>query len=191
MGFFSTLFGNSDRKSTSAVNQPETAPLKEIKESEFNNNLTTHSDDIPNTSISYGSSMPIDLIYQFLKEDYETKGYEDALCNQDNSYKEMNKLIIRNNLEVKFKQVKLRYMDDVREIDFHIQSRSQAGLVYVVEQLKARKQTLTEHQRQLEEMEEDLKNNTGYMVGMLLSYERGFLRGLAALSLETLKTQKS
>ena len=93
MGFFSTLFGNSDRKSTSAVNQPETAPLKEIKESEFNNNLTTHSDDIPNTSISYGSSMPIDLIYQFLKEDYETKGYEDALCNQDNSYKEMNKLL--------------------------------------------------------------------------------------------------
>ena len=130
--------------------------------------------------------MPIDLIYQFLKEDYETKGYEDALCNPDNSYKEMNKVIIRNNLEVK-----LKYMDDVREIDFHIQSRAQAGLVDVVEQLKTRKQTLTEHQRQLEEMERDLRNNTGYMIGMLLSYERGFLRGLAALSLETLKSQRS
>jgi hypothetical protein len=103
----------------------------------------------------------------------------------------MNKVIIRNNLEVRFKQVKLKYMDDVREIDFHIQSRAQAGLVDVVEQLKTRKQTLTEHQRQLEEMERDLRNNTGYMIGMLLSYERGFLRGLAALSLETLKSQRS
>jgi len=192
MGFFSTLFGNSDKKSTSSVNQIEAEPLKEIKENDFIDNSDPNADDSINTkTITYGSSMPIDLIYQFLKEDYETKGYEDALCNPDNSYKEMNKTIIRNNLEVRFKQVKLKYMDDVREIDFHIQSRAQAGLVDVVELLKARKQTLTEHQQQLEEMERDLRNGSGYMIGMLLSYERGFLRGLAALSLETLKSQKS
>jgi len=192
MGFFSTLFGNSDKKSTPSVNQIEAEPLKEIKENDFIDNSDPNADDSINTkTITYGSSMPIDLIYQFLKEDYETKGYEDALCNPDNSYKEMNKTIIRNNLEVRFKQVKLKYMDDVREIDFHIQSRAQAGLVDVVELLKARKQTLTEHQQQLEEMERDLKNGSGYMIGMLLSYERGFLRGLAALSLETLKSQKS
>jgi len=192
MGFFSTLFGNSDKKSTPSVNQIEAEPLKEIKENDFIDNSDPNADDSINTkTITYGSSMPIDLIYQFLKEDYETKGYEDALCNPDNSYKEMNKTIIRNNLEVRFKQVKLKYMDDVREIDFHIQSRAQAGLVDVVELLKARKQTLTEHQQQLEEMERDLRNGSGYMIGMLLSYERGFLRGLAALSLETLKSQKS
>lgn len=192
MGFFSTLFGNSDKKSTPSVNQIEAEPLKEIKENDFIDNSDPNADDSINTkTIIYGSSMPIDLIYQFLKEDYETKGYEDALCNPDNSYKEMNKTIIRNNLEVRFKQVKLKYMDDVREIDFHIQSRAQAGLVDVVELLKARKQTLTEHQQQLEEMERDLRNGSGYMIGMLLSYERGFLRGLAALSLETLKSQKS
>ena len=191
MGFFNRLFGNSEQKSTPVEVQTEAVPLKEIKESDFIDNQDPNDDSGNTTTITYGSSMPIDLIYQFLKEDYETKGYEDALCNPDNSYKEMNKVIIRNNLEVRFKQVKLKYMDDVREIDFHIQSRAQAGLVDVVEQLKTRKQTLTEHQRQLEEMERDLRNNTGYMIGMLLSYERGFLRGLAALSLETLKSQRS
>ena len=56
--------------------------------------------------INYGTGMPIDLIYSFLKEDYETKGYDDALANPDVSYKEMNKSMIRSNLEIKFRQVK-------------------------------------------------------------------------------------
>lgn len=190
MGFFSSLFGKS--KNEPVVSITEKGPLNEIKEiKEGDSIVKSDSNSDESVSISYGSSMPIDTIYQYLKEDYEKKGYEDALCNPDNSYKEMNKTLIRNMLEVKFKQVKLKYIDDAREIDFHIQSRSQAGLVDIVEQLKSRKITLTEHLHLLEEMENDLKNGTGYTVGMLLSYERGFLRGMAALSLETLKSQKS
>ncbi|WP_303873018.1 hypothetical protein [Bacteroides acidifaciens] len=36
---------------------------------------------------------------------------------------------------------------------------------------------------ELTKMEQDFKAGLPYMNGMLLSYERGFLRGLAALSL--------
>ena len=32
-------------------------------------------------TITYGTGKPIDLIYNFLKDDYESKGYDDALTN--------------------------------------------------------------------------------------------------------------
>lgn len=134
--------------------------------------------------IKYGSGMPIDLIYSFLKKDYETKGYDDALSNPDISYKDMNKSMIRSNLEIMFRQVKLRYTDRLRNLDFHIKSRSEAGLVDFVKQLEMEKEMLLQHVEELHRMELDFKENTPYMTGMLLSYERGFLRGLGALSLE-------
>lgn len=134
--------------------------------------------------INYGTGMPIDLIYSFLKEDYETKGYDDALSNPDVSYKEMNKSMIRSNLEIKFRQVRLKYTDSLRKLDFHIKSRSEAGLVDLVKQLEMKKETLLQHVEELNRMEQDFQKDVPYMTGMLLSYERGFLRGLGALSLE-------
>lgn len=137
--------------------------------------------------INYGTGMPIDLIYSFLKEDYEMKGYDDALSNPDVSYKEMNKSMIRSNLEIKFRQVKLKYTDNLRNLDFHIKSRSEAGLVDLVKQLEMEKEMLLQHVEELDRMERDFQGNVPYMTGMLLSYERGFLKGLGALSLEQIK----
>ena len=42
--------------------------------------------------------------------------------------------------------------------------------------------------KELNTMEQDFINEAPYMMGMLFSYERGFLRGLAALSLEQIKS---
>ena len=41
-------------------------------------------------TITYGTGKAIDLIYNFLKDDYESKGYDDALTNPDSSYKEQS-----------------------------------------------------------------------------------------------------
>lgn len=187
MGFWGNLFGARKK----AVSEGDTVKesLPEIKESEFIDNSDPNEED--KVSVVYGTSMPIDIIYQYLKEDFETKGYEDALCNPDSSYKEMNKQILRNNLEVKLQQVKLRYSDDLKELEFHIDSRSKAGLVDIVEQLKTRHSILAEHLSIIEKMEQELADNTGYMTGMLLSYDRGFLRGLGALSLDKIKSRES
>ena len=108
---------------------------------------------------------------------------------KDMSHKEMNHSIIRHNIEIKFEQVILKYNDDLHDIDFHIESRSQAGLIDVVKQLKTKRETLQRHVDKLHEMEADFRNEVPYMMGVLLSYERGFLRGLAALSLDTLKNK--
>ena len=113
MGLFS-WFKTKQEKATELT----TNVLPEIKKEDF----VDDSDPKKNNSITitYGTGMPIDLIYSFLKEDYETKGYDDALANPDLSYRENNKSIIKSNLEIKFKQVRLRYIDVLRDIDFHI-----------------------------------------------------------------------
>lgn len=173
-------------RSSIPVKDASTEALQEIK----NKDIEDHTEaPLPgNTSaIAYGTKMPIDLIYNYLREDYEDRGYKDALCNPDNMYKNMNKDLIKSNLEILFKQVMLKYKDDLRIVDFHIKTRSDAGLVDVVEQLKTRKETLHEHMEQLQEMREALSNNEPHMTGMLVSYERGFMRGLAALSMEKLQ----
>ena len=139
-------------------------------------------------TITYSTGKAIDLIYSFLKDDYETKGYDDALTNPDSSYKEMNKAMIKSSLEVKFKQVRRRYEDDLRTIDFHINSRKEAGLIELVKELETKKEILLQHIKELNTMEQDFMDEAPYMMGMLFSYERGFLRGLAALSLEQIKS---
>ena len=131
--------------------------------------------------------MPIDIIYGFLKENYENKAYHDALTSPDRSYKETNIAIIRSNLEVKFKQVMLRYEDMLREIEFHIQSRGQAGLTDIVELLKSRRETYQKHLEEIKKMKQDLDRGELYMIGIFKSYEVGFTRGLASLSLHNLK----
>ena len=131
--------------------------------------------------------LPIDIIYAFLKEDYEAKAYRDALTNPDRSYKEKNIAILRSNLDVKFKQVSLKYDDMCREIEMHIKTRGEAGLTDLVELLKSRKETYDKHKTELETMKNDLINNEPYMIGIFTSYEVGFTRGLAFLSLHNLK----
>ena len=60
-------------------------------------------------------------------------------------------------------------------------------MVDLVKQLEMKKEMLLQHVEELNRMEQDFQENVPYMIGMLLSYERGFLRGLGALSLEQIE----
>jgi hypothetical protein len=141
-------------------------------------------------TIEYGTNMPIDLIYAYLKEDNETKGYDDALCNPDISYKENYIALIKSNLEVKFRQIRTKYNDELRNVNSHIKSLSDAGLIDVVERFKTKKEILEMHLQELSQMESDFNAGENYMTGIFKSYERGFLRGLATISLNTLKNSE-
>ncbi len=184
MGLFDVLFGTtkkSDQASEISA-KPDEQIVPEIKEPNGANN------GVPLTrEAELTVSMPLDEIYKYLRVDFESRGYDDAMSNPDTSYRDMNKQLIVSNLKVLFKQIKQIYIDNLKTTDFHIKSREQAGLIDIVELLKNRKETLDNHLNEINKMETDLDGKEDYMVGMLLSYERGFLRGLAALSLETLK----
>jgi len=183
MGLFDFLFRSKNSNKTNEGNSENLLP--EIKEEDFIDN--SDPKEVGSYSVEFGSKLPIDVIYSFLKEDYQVKAYNDALTNPDKSYKENNISIIRSSLEVKFKQVSLKYEDMLRDIDFHIDSRGQAGLTDVVDMLKSKRITYEKHLTEIQKMKEDLDNQELYMIGIFKSYEVGFLRGLASLSLHNLK----
>lgn len=184
MGFFDFF---KQKEQVKEANLEPKNVLPEIKEVDFIDNSEPAENADSTYSVEFGSKLPIDIIYGFLKEDYENKAYHDALTNPDRSYKETNIAIIRSNLEVKFKQVMLKYEDMLRDIEFHIQSRGQAGLTDIVELLKSRKETYEKHLEEIKKMKQDLDKEELYMTGIFKSYEVGFTRGLASLSLHNLK----
>lgn len=161
--------------------------LPDIDEDDFIDNSDPIEHEKASETVEFGTKLPIDLIYAFLKEDYEQKAYNDALTNPDKTYKEINMDIIKSNLDVKFMQVELKYKDMLREIGFHIRSRSEAGLTDIVELLRYNEETYKNHLELIAQMKKDLENKESYMIGIFKSYEVGFTRGLASLSLQKLK----
>lgn len=187
MSIFSRLFGRSTVASTDETQSTDGKQLPEIKKEDF------VDDTDPGKNIagaSFGTEMPIDAIYAYLERDYEQQGYEDSMCNADNSYKDSKKEIIKNGLKRLFSQVRLRYKDDLRMIEVQISIVEQQGMINTSSSLNARKETFIEHMKTIDEMETSLINNESQMLGMIDSYNRGFLKGLAAISQSYLKNQQ-
>lgn len=163
------------------VNKEVTSNLPEIKREDFVDDSEPESDS-NFVTIKYGTGMPIDAIYAYIKDDYEQMGYDDAMCNADIQYKESKKEIIINKLKVLFEQVRLRYKGDIRDIDVLIDTVEAQGVTTTARTLKARKETFNEHLRKIDEMEEALDKGEKKMLNMVASYERGFLKGVSAKS---------
>jgi hypothetical protein len=128
------------------------------------------------------SSKGIEAIYAFLQTDYESKGYSDALMNPDDSYRNDNIKLINLDLQILIQKVTTYYEDLVREIDFHSSSRGRAGLIDLVEELGTRKEMVIQHMEKVEEVKVQLQNNTGLTQRLILSYQRGFMKGLSAIT---------
>ena len=124
----------------------------------------------------------LDKIYAFATKDFEEKGYDDALINPDYSYSSDNIKLLKYDLQILIKRAYKTYEDYIKDIEFHIQSRNNAGLIDTVKLLET---TLVKTQDSIEEVkaiEEDFLNETGLIERISLSYKRGFMRGLAAMS---------
>jgi hypothetical protein len=124
----------------------------------------------------------IEAIYSFLQGDYESKGYDDALTNPDDSYKSDNIKLIKLDLQILIQKVNTYYEDLAIELDLHIATRSRAGLVDLVQELESRKQMVVEHQAKVGQMQAEIENENGMSRRIILSYQRGFMRGLSALT---------
>lgn len=124
----------------------------------------------------------LETIYKFLQSDFESRGYSDALTNPDDSYRTDNLLLIKYDLQIIIHQVNTYHEDLLRELDFHILSRSRAGLIDLVEELKNRKEMVKEHVNKVMDIKNDLDNEFGMAQRILLSYQRGFMKGLSAIT---------
>ena len=124
----------------------------------------------------------INLLFEFLDRNHEAKGYDDALVNPDTSHLEQNVQSIKGELERTILKVKTYYEDFIKEIDFHIESRSRSGLIDTVDELKMKKDIAESHIKKVLEIEDDSSKDQGKGQGILMSYTRGFKNGLAAIS---------
>ncbi|SER07788.1 hypothetical protein [Pedobacter rhizosphaerae] len=128
----------------------------------------------------------IELLFDFLDMNHEKKGYDDALTNPDAKHLEQNIDTLRNQLERKIRRVKIFYEDFIKEIDFHIDSRARSGFVDVVDELKMKKSIAESHIKKVLDIEEEAKKNIGDSEGIIISYKRGFMNGLSAISHHTI-----
>jgi hypothetical protein len=130
----------------------------------------------------HNNGASIDTVYAFLQFDYESRGYNDALTNPDDSYRNDNVNLLKQDLFILFDKSLTYYEGLQKEVDFHITSRERAGLIDLVEELKIRKEMVNDHLSKVRIMREEALNGNGPVQRITLSYQRGFMRGLSAIT---------
>jgi hypothetical protein len=132
----------------------------------------------------------IDAVYAFLQSDYEARGYSDALTNPDDSYRNDNISLLRQDLFILIDKSLTYYEGMLKEVDFHIGSRTRAGLIDLVEELKTRRDMVSDHLGKIKSMKEEALSGNGAVTRITLSYQRGFMRGLSALTQSNVLNKK-
>ena len=134
-------------------------------------------------TITWGTGMPIDIIFNFIHKNFEEEGFQDALVNCDIVYRDAKEKIIRNDLEMLFRRIILRYKNDIRTINVKIENARKAYALAAAGDLQARMDTFEEHLSEINEMQALLDNNDPKMLTMIESYRRGFQKGIAAAAI--------
>ena len=131
-------------------------------------------------TITWGTGMPIDVIFNFIHKNFEEEGFQDALVNCDITYRDAKEKIIRNDLEMLFKRIILKYKSDIRVVNVKIENAHKALALAAAADMEALRTTYEEHLTEIQEMQSQLEANNPKMTTMIESYRRGFLKGIAA-----------
>ena len=178
--FFSQKNGHAN--GVDYLDSPNTATRPDIPENLFIEKEKIETPPPAEANTVKKADSGISLLFEFLEKNHEAKGYDDALINPDHTHLEQNIQSLKNEMERIIRRVKTFYGDFIREINFHIASRSRSGMIDTVEELTMKKSTAESHVQQVIEIEQDALNNKGVGQGIIISYTRGFRNGLAAIS---------
>lgn len=124
----------------------------------------------------------IHLLYAFLSKDYQQTGYDDALVHPDISYRNEKIKEIQGDLDIMIRKSKTFYEDTIRELDFLILSRNRLGMVDVVDELKMKKEKANDHYKKVNELQQEAVDQ-GESHRLIISYNRGFQNGMAAIAI--------
>jgi len=131
-------------------------------------------------------SYTLNDILNFASIDFESRGYTDAMTNPDSSYKNENIELLLMDLSILIDRAKNFYNHTMEVIDFHIESRQDAGLIDLVKELESKKKKVIENLNEVLRLEQE-DNDSGLGKRIRLSYNRGFNKGLASMSKELLQ----
>ena len=184
MGIFNIFNRRSDNGAKLSVSLPmiEPAEAKEEIKSVETPVVTPANKEKPMT-ISYATGWPIDVVYGYLHKNYEGKGFQDAMLKSDLAFKDINMRLIRNKILMVFREINLNYDVMKQDLQVRIDNCNAAGLLTTVAQLEKNMQLIDVHKKELADLEADFRNNANETSIPLQSYECGFLRGIATVSL--------
>lgn len=184
MGLFN-IFNKKDGKENETVSIPmPVLEPAEAKENVENVSVTKETKDADKPlTVSYATGWPIDVVYGYLHKNYEEKGFQDAMLQSDLAFKNMNMSLIRNKILMVFREINLNYDVKKQDIQRRIDNCNASGLLTIVAQLEQTLQMIDAHKKELAELENDFRNNANEASIPLQSYECGFLRGIATVSL--------
>lgn len=134
-------------------------------------------------TVSYATGWPIDVIYGYLHKNYEEKGFNDAMIKGDLAFRDLNLAIIRNKILMVFREINLNYDVMRRDIETRIETCTTAGLLTTLSELKKQMAIVDAHKAELAKLEQDFRNNANEASVPMKSYDCGFLRGLATLTM--------
>ena len=161
------------------VNDEEQSPMEETKDEDKKNLIT----------ITWGTGMPIDVIFNFIHKNFEEEGFQDALVNSDITYRDTKEKIIRYDLEMLFTRITLRYKTDIRMVESKMNNAREAFALSAVAKLDSLKRTYEEHLTEIENMKELLDADDPKMTTMIESYRRGFMKGVTAATLNFIENK--
>lgn len=128
--------------------------------------------------------LPIYEIYKRLQEDWETKGYKDAVSFPETTYRDHQKQVIVDQLRLAIKEALLRYEDKLVDIDMAFNQAQKCGLMETAERYQQEKKKLLAHHDELSSLDKDAEEIGTKTKPILTSYEMGFTRGMVLLSNE-------
>ena len=163
------------------VSVVEEGNVLKVVNNEENDTPESNQDEKPNLiTITWGTGMPIDVIFNFIHKNFEEEGFQDALVNSEAKYCETREEIIRNDLKMLFERISLKYKCDIREAKVRIENAKMAFALNCVSQLESLCQTYEEHLAKIEEMDQMLNDDNPKVMNMIESYRRGFQKGVTA-----------
>lgn len=130
------------------------------------------------------------MLYRFLEQSLEKKGYEDALVNPDTNYMEENVKHIQNNFGLLLSRVKTYYERHIRQIDFHIETRRRSGLIETVDELLAHRDSIEEERTTVNQLENEAAAGTGITQNPIFTYRKGFRNGFVAITYNTILSKR-
>jgi hypothetical protein len=139
------------------------------------------------------ASVPVNnlqSLYSFLEQNFEKKGYEDALMNPDTSFRDEHIRFIQNELNLMLSKVNIHYSGYMRTIEFHIETRKRSGMMETVDELLTQKATIQDEMKVVSIIEEDAKKCNGLTENLFVSYKKGFKNGFAAITYNTVLNKR-
>lgn len=184
MSWLSKLFGNNSKSNGTETQATYPDIPEEIfveKSSPNDKNDSKEENEIDQDNIH--------MVYAFLSKDYQQSGYDDALVHPDTSFRDEKIREIQGDLDIVIRKSKTFYEDAVKELEFLILSRNRIGMVDVVDELKMRKEKAEDHYKKVLEIQKEAVDQ-GESHRLIISYNRGFQNGMAAIAIHESNKRK-